>query len=110
MPVDDEISKKVEKQDENLTKLKDKNRIVEYLIMVSAEMANNIAAAKPNRQCLANEMQTPKMTVIQSQEDNIIMEDMGPGLPRPQNKYRNGAAGGSPGSKSTTSSNKIKNR
>ena len=39
MPVDDEISKRVEKI-EVLNKQKEKNRVVEYLIMVSAEMTN----------------------------------------------------------------------
>ncbi len=101
-PVEDEIFKRVEKPEDNIIKQKDKNRILEYLIMVSAEMTNQMTA-KPHRQCSSSDLQGPQMTVIQSAEDNIIIPDMGPGLPRL--KYRN--VHGSPGSKSTTSSNKL---
>lgn len=49
LPVEDEISKRVEKV-ESINKQKEKNRVVEYLIMVSAEMTNSIAS-KPHRLC-----------------------------------------------------------
>jgi hypothetical protein len=47
MPVDDETSQRVEKVETTL-KHKEKNRVVEYLIMVSAEI-NNEVVSKPHR-------------------------------------------------------------
>lgn len=40
IPIDDDIAKRVDKV-ETLAKQRDKNRIQEYLILVSAEMENN---------------------------------------------------------------------
>lgn len=73
LPVDDDISKRVEKV-ESVNKQKEKNRVVEYLIMVSAEMTNSIAS-KPHRLCQAHEVKHPEITIIQSNEDNIIIPD-----------------------------------
>lgn len=42
------------------------------------------------------------MTIIEANEDNIMIPDQGPGLPRP--KYKGINNGGSPGNKSQQSS------
>ena len=41
--IDDDISKKVEKK-ETLAQQKEKNRVIEYLILLSADLSNNIGA------------------------------------------------------------------
>lgn len=54
MPIDDDVSRRVEKVESEF-KQKERNRVVEYLILISAEMTNQVGC-KPHRSCLANEL------------------------------------------------------
>ncbi|CDW77263.1 UNKNOWN [Stylonychia lemnae] len=84
--IDDEVSKKVEKK-ETLAQQKEKNRVTEYMILLSADMSNHIGAQSTTL-CNRNpkDINSHKLIeVIEVRTDpvEIQIEDQGPGLPNP---------------------------
>eukprot|EP00347_Sterkiella_histriomuscorum_P018273 403346141 len=108
MVFEDETSKRVEKQ-ENLAKQKEKNRVVEYLILLSSEVTNNIGAAStslcgrpPVHEQYSLDQASQNETIkVQSEQMVVSVQDLGPGLPKPISRYS-----GSPGNSSTLNTRK----
>ena len=82
-PLNDTIAKQLEKPENNLKK-KEKNRIMEYMIMVSGELTNDSTPRTTDRiRKNHSTREFPMITYHPIEYVQTYSPDMGPGKPRP---------------------------